>query len=502
MSIAVTLPFALCLFGAGLSLALHRWLQVQRLLTLAVLGACTVNAVVVVVHVYSNGPVAVHLGAWPAQVGIVYAADMLSALLLLVSLVTTLAVAVFAIGQAGTDERWSIFHPTLLVLTAGVSASFLTADLFHLFVAFEVMLSASYVLLTLGGRRPQVRSGITYTVINFAASTVLLAAVGLVYAATGTVNMGELALRMPDLDPALRDALTLLLLVVFGTKAAIFPLFFWLPDSYPTASSAVTAVFAGLLTKVGIYTIIRTQTLFDPGSGPSPLLLTLAAPTMVVGILGAVAQDDMKRILSFHIVSQIGYMLFGLALWSQAGLAAAIFFTFHQIPVKTALFLSAGLVEDGAGSSSISHLGGMVRRMPWAAACFGLAAWSLAGLPPTSGFLGKLGLVQAGFGAEQWLVTGISLAVSLLTTFSMTKIWGGVFWGPDEAPRLGGMVAAGAASATVPLRVSPLMTGATAGLVLFTLLVAVFGGPLLDACQMAATSLLDPAAYLDAVLAR
>jgi multicomponent Na+:H+ antiporter subunit D len=510
VSTIVVLPVALCLFAAGVSLAFHRVLLVQRLITVGVLGACVVNAIVLVTRVDDRGPVAVHLGAWPAQTGIVYVADMLSALLLLVSLVTTFAVAVYAIGQRGTDDRWSIFHPSLLALTAGVSASFLTADLFHLFVAFEVLLAASYVLLTLGGKRPQVRAGMSYTVINFAASLVLVSAIGLVYAATGTVNMAEASLRLAEVDPGLRQALVLLLLVVFGTKAAIFPLFFWLPDSYPTANSAVTAVFAGLLTKVGVYTIIRTQTLLDPQDGPSTLLLALAALTMVVGILGAVAQDDMKRILSFHIVSQIGYMLFGLALWSPAGIAAAIFFTFHQIPVKTALFLAAGMVEDAAGSSSIYRVHGMVRRMPVAAACFGVAAWSLAGLPPSSGFLGKLGLVQAGFAAEVWLITGVSLAVSLLTTFSMTKIWGGVFWGRDEAPALrrplpvGAGVADDAASdePVVRLKTPVLMSASTAGLVLFTVVVAFLGGPLMEWCQDAAASLLDPTAYLQVVLQR
>ncbi len=498
MSVVVTLPVALCLFAAGLSLVAHRWLAVQRAISIGALGACVVNAVVLLQRVDANGVQTVRLGGWPPLVGITYAADMLSALLLLVSLVTTFAVLVYAIGQPGTDERWSIFHPAFLVLTAGVSASFLTADLFHLFVAFEVLLSASYVLLTLGGRRPQVRSGMTYVVVNFTASTVLLMAVGLVYAATGTVNMAEIAGRIADVPDAVREGLLLLLLVVFGTKAAIFPLFFWLPDSYPTAPTAVTAVFAGLLTKVGIYTIIRTQTLFGDRTTPSTLLLVLAAATMVVGILGAVAQDDMKRILSFHIVSQIGYMLFGLALWSANGIAAAVFFTFHQIPVKTALFLATGMVEQAAGTASIARLGGMIRRMPVAAACFGLAAASLAGLPPTSGFLGKLALVRAGFDAEQWLVTGISLAVSLLTLFSMTKIWGGVFWGGDAALTVDGAAPPGP-GATTRLRTPAAMTVGTIGLVAVTVAVALAAGPLWEACTSAATGLLDPTAYLQAV---
>jgi multicomponent Na+:H+ antiporter subunit D len=487
MSVLVPLPMVLCLFGAGLSLGLHRWLHLQRLVSVTVLTGCLVSSCVVLGRVVSDGPVAVRIGAWSPTVGITYVADNLSALMLVVSLVTTWCVLVFGIAQRNTDERWSIFHPVFLVLVAGVSASFLTADLFHLFVAFEVMLAASYVLLTLGGERPQLRAGMSYTVINFLASTVLLAAIGLVYAATGTVNMALIAERIGDIPPGLHDALVLLLLVVFGVKAALFPLFFWLPDAYPSAPSAVGAIFAGLLTKVGIYCIIRTQTLFVDRDGPSPLLLWMAGLTMVIGILGAVAQDDMKRILSFHIVSQVGYMLFGLAIWTPLGIAAAIFFTLHQIPVKTALFLSAGMVEDATGSASIHRLQGIARTTPWAAVVFVPAALSLAGLPPFSGFVGKLALVRAGFGAELWAITGVSLAVSLFTLFSMTKIWGGIFWGPIETP--------GAVT------VNPkLMTSAAVVLVLVTFAVAVAARPLLDWSTDAAAQLLDRSVYVDAVL--
>ena len=247
--------------------------------------------------------------------------------MLVVSSLVLLSVLVYAIGQGAEESRYAAFNPVYLVLAAGVSASFVTGDLFNLFVAFEMMLVASYVLLTLGGRPGQVRSGMSYVVISLVASTFFITALALIYAATGTVNMAELSERIPELSSGVRTGFSLLLILVFGIKAGLFPLFFWLPDSYPTAPGAITAVFAGLLTKVGVYAIIRSQTLlFPPDAQQGTFLLVLAGFTMVVGVLGALAQDDLRRMLSFHIVSHIGYMIFGLALFTLAGIAGAVFY--------------------------------------------------------------------------------------------------------------------------------------------------------------------------------
>ncbi|HWH34561.1 MAG TPA: Na+/H+ antiporter subunit D [Acidimicrobiales bacterium] len=496
MRVLLTLPIVLPLLAAGVSLALFRFPGLQRMLGSVVLVAVVGTSVAVLVQVEGGGVAVTQLGGWPAPIGITLVADLFSAIMLVVGAVMVLVVLVYAIGQPGNDDISPWFHPAYLVLTAGVCASFLTGDLFNLFVAFEVMLSASYVLITLGGTRAQVRSGMTYVVISIVASTFFVTAVALVYAATGTVNMADLAGRLADLPEGVRTALGLLLLVVFGVKAAIFPLFFWLPDSYPTAPSPVTAIFAGLLTKVGVYAIIRTQTLLFPTDGSSTLLLVLAGATMVVGVLGAIAQDDMKRILSFHIVSQIGYMIMGLGLFSIAGLAGAILYTVHHIVVKTSLFLVSGLVEHLAGTSLLRRLGGLARRAPLVGALFLLPALSLAGVPPFSGFVAKLALIQAGMAIHAWAIVGVSLLVSALTLFSMTKIWGGAFWGRPE----GGDVDPDDASAR--LRAPQLMLGATSGLVVISLIIAVAAGPLFELTERAAGELLSPVAYTEAVLGR
>jgi multicomponent Na+:H+ antiporter subunit D len=240
----------------------------------------------------------------------------------------------------------------------------------------------------------------TYVVISLVASTLFITMLALIYASTGTVNMADLSVRLAEIDPGVRGAFALGLLVVFGVKAGLFPLFFWLPDSYPTAPGPVTAILAGLLTKVGVYAIIRSQTLlFSAEDWMGTVLLVVAAFTMVVGVLGAIAQDDMKRILAFHIISQIGYMIFGLGLFTIAGIAGAILYIVHNMLVKTALLLVAVMVERRAGSSRLSEVGGLVRSAPFVAALFALPALSLAGIPPLSGFLGKLMLIDAGLGA-------------------------------------------------------------------------------------------------------
>ncbi len=497
----VVLPalVALPLFGAGLSLVLGRSLATQRAIGVAVMSTMVVGGGALLAEVHANGIAVVDVGGWPVPVGITLVADLFSALMLAVSTVMLLIVLVYAIGSPRADDHARFFHPVYLVLAAGVTLSFVTGDLFNLFVAFEMTLMASYVLLTLGGRRDQVRSGMTYVVINLVASLFFITALALVYAATGTVNMADLAGKLGTVPGELRAGLGLLLLVVFGIKAAIFPLFFWLPDSYPTAPSPVTAIFAGLLTKVGVYAIVRTQTLLFPTSDhlPSGLLLAIAGLTMVVGVLGAIAQEDVKRILSFHIVSQIGYMIMGVGLFTVSGIAGAIFFIGHQIVVKTALFLVAGVVEASTGTAALRRLGGLAHKVPWLAALFLVAALALAGVPPLSGFVGKLALVEAGLELDMYLIVGISLAVSVLTLFSMVKIWNGVFWG---IPELGPAPAVHAGSSR--LRTPVLMVGATVAAVVVALAIAVAAGPIYDIAQQAATVLVDRAPYVDAVLSR
>jgi multicomponent Na+:H+ antiporter subunit D len=503
--VLVPLPVVLPLLGAGLSIAFARYQRLQRALSLVTLTAVLVAACVLLRTVDTEGATVVQLGGWAAPAGISLVADRLSALLLVVSAAVLLAVLLYAIGQGVADGRRStlaVFHPCYLVLGAGISMAFLTGDLFNLFVAFEVMLVASYVLITLDGGKAQVRAGMTYVVVSLLASVLFVTVVGLVYAATGTVNLADAAMRMDDVPAGLRVALGLTMLVVFGIKAAIFPLFSWLPDSYPTAPSPVTAVFAGLLTKVGVYAVIRTQTLLFPGDDAiAAVLLVSAALTMVVGILGALVQDDLRRLLSFTIVSHIGYMLLGLGLYSVAGLAGAILYTVHHIVVQTTLFLVAGLMERREGTSSIARAGGLQRIAPLLGVLYLLPALSLAGIPPLSGFLAKLGLLQAGLAdgsALAAVAVAAAILTSLLTLVVMARVWSAVFWGPvaEVVPDadLQDNVDVGVA------RTPRLMTGSALLAVAGGLVITVIAGPLYALTERAADDLVERDPYVSAVL--
>jgi multicomponent Na+:H+ antiporter subunit D len=439
MSFLVPLPVILPLFGAGAALMLSRRPGAQRLVSFSVLSVVVVIAGVLLFRADQYGPQVAWLGAWTPPLGISLVADRLSALMLLVSAVVTLAVLAYSVGQGMTgDEREapvSIYHPTFLVLVAGVSNAFLAGDLFNLFVSFEMLLFASYVLLTLGGTETRIRAGTIYVVVNMLSSMLFLISIAAVYAATGSLNLAQLAERIEALPDAVSLTLQLLLLTTFSVKAAVFPLSLWLPDSYPTAPAPVTAVFAGLLTKVGVYAILRVQTLLFPDSPLTDLLMWAALVTMVVGILGAIAQSDIKRMLSFTLVSHIGYMIFGIGLATEAGISGAVFYVAHHITIQTALFLVVGLIERRAGSTALLRLGGLARLAPVLGILFFVPAMNLAGIPPMSGFLGKLGLLQAGLdvGSPLAIVLVVGgVVTSLLTLYAVAKTWTIAFWRTPE----------------------------------------------------------------------
>ncbi len=439
-AVLTPLPVLIPLIGAAVTLLAGRRPRLQRIVALTSLAMVTAVCGALVHLADRHGTIALHVGGWgPAggmgPLGITLVVDRLSALMLVVSAIVLLAVVLYAIGQGirDGDERQpvSIFLPTYLVLSAGVCSAFLAGDLFNLYVGFEVLLSASFVLLTIGGTRDRVRAGIAYVMVSMVSSMIFLFGLALVYAATGTLNMAELALRLDDVSPGTRSALFAVLLVAFGIKAAVFPLSTWLPDSYPTAPAPVTAVFAGLLTKVGVYAIIRAHSLLFPGGGLDPLLLVAALLTMVVGILGAIAQSDIKRLLSFTLVSHIGYMVFGIALSSQLGMSGAIYYVAHHIIVQTTLFLVVGLIERQAGASTLKRLGGLAAASPLLAFVFIIPALNLGGIPPFSGFIGKVALLEAGSADGSvlaWWLVGGGVVTSLLTLYVVARVWTKAFW--------------------------------------------------------------------------
>lgn len=501
MNTLLALTLIAPLISAGASLVIRND-NARDGVTLIGLVTAFASSIGILQQVAADGTHVVRVGGWVPELGIVLVADLFAALVLPVGLFIIVAVQMFALGQR--NSAWSadpaIAAPLLGVMTTGVSLSFLTGDLFTLFVSFELILVSSYVLLTHQGRRAQVRSGMTYVVMNLLASTLFLFGLAFVYAATGTINMALLAERIPMLDDGIRLGIGAWFLVVFGTKAAMFPLFTWLPDSYPTAPTTITAVFAGLLTKIGIYSMIRFHTLMDMNE-LGPIMLISAGITMIIGALGALAQSDIKRILSFHIISQIGYMLMGLALFSAAGVAGSILFVVHHMPVKTLLFLVGGLVEDEEGTSSLDYSGALAKKRPLIAMFFAIPALSLAGLPPFSGFVAKFSVIRAGIEESATAVVVAALIASVLTMLSMTKIWLGVFWGKPYEPAEGEKTMVSMATPAAPAG-RRIMEGATAFAIAGTLFISLFAGTLFELSTEAAENLRNPASYTVPVLER
>jgi len=513
MNALVPLVVLIPLIGAASALVLGRRPHAQRLVTIAALVLVLVIGAVMLYVVDTSGPLMMEVGGWAAPFGIVLIVDRLAALMVVVSALVLLAVLVFSVGQglADGDQETpvSIYYPTYLILATGVFNAFIAGDLFNLYVGFEILLVASYVLITLGGTEARIRAGTTYIVVSLVSSMLFLASIAMIYGAVGTVNIAQISLRMAEIPIDVQIILHIMLLVAFGIKAAVFPLSFWLPDSYPTAPAPVTAVFAGLLTKVGVYAIIRTETIIFPGSELNPALLVLALLTMVVGVLGAVAQADIKRLLSFTLVSHIGYMILGVALGSVAGTAAATFYIVHHIVVQTTLFLGAGLIERIGGSTSITKLGGLLKASPLIALLFFIPALNLGGIPPFSGFIGKLALFQAA--AEQgtwlaWALIGAGAVVSLLTLYALMRVWNMAFWRPEadvegyESTLLDNVSEApGGHTVTETRTVPKLMIGATAGMVVASVALTVFAGPLFGISTRAGENLEGPGQYVQIV---
>ena len=434
----IPLPVLIPLLFAGLVLVVGRRPRLQQLISLTALTLALGFSIALLVATFDQ-PLAIDLGSWAAPIGVTLVADKLSALMLVVAQIVTLAVLVYTVAQNLSDPNpaapIAIYHPTFLILAAGVSNAFLTGDLFNLYVGFEILLAASFVLITMGGTRGRVRSGTVYVVVSLISSVIFLTAIALVYGALGTVNMAQLSERVGDLDPNVALLLQFMLLTAFGIKAAIFPVFAWLPDSYPTAPAPVTAVFAGLLTKVGVYAIIRLQFILFPGNHLQDLLTVVAIATMILGILGAIAQDDIKRVLSFTLVSHIGYMIWGIATASVASLSAAIFYAAHHIVVQATLFLIVGLIERLTGTTSSRRLSNLARTAPGLAILFLISALNLVGMPPFSGFIGKLGLAQSAVQAGttgSYAMLAAGMVTSLLTLYVVVKFWNQAFWQTPE----------------------------------------------------------------------
>lgn len=458
--------------------------------TLAVLGLASYTLFLV----EREGIQATNLGGWPGPFGIVLVADLFSAATVVAaSLAAVVSMAMVMLSQEAGQRKYIL--PFMLFLLAGVNGAFMTGDIFNLFVFFEVTLLASYALMAVGAGRLQTEAAFKYVVINVIGSTFLLMGIGLLYGELGTLNMAHLSIRAATAENgAVVTAVGALLMAAFAIKAALIPFHFWLPGAYAQLPSGVAVFFGAVMTKVGVYSMIRVFTLVIGHDHEfiQPALLAMAGLSIVLGALGAIAQRDIRSVLTWDIISQVGYMIMGLALFTTASVGAAIFFMLQYIPVKTALFSVAAAVERLRGTGSIRLLGGLARVYPALAALFIVPAMSLGGIPPFGGFWGKLGILEAALRLGSiggYAMVGVALVGSLLTLFAMFRIWQSVFWGVDKRGE-------GEETQASTVYVYPVPIAVVASV---TVVLAVAAAGMQEMTLEAARQLLDTHEYVDAV---
>ncbi len=486
------LPVALPLAAGTLLVFLRNWPSASRAVAFAANVTTLVFAALLVSQVESDGIQVLAFGGWAAPFGIAFTVDMLGALMVLVTMVVSTACLVFAAFTLDEPRERMFFYPLFQFLLMGVNGSFLTGDLFNLFVWFEVLLISSYGLMALGSEGYQLQETFKYLVLNALSSAMFLLGVAMVYSLTGTLNMADIAAKLPQVDDtALTGATAVIFMVVFGVKGALFPVYMWLPRAYFAPPTVISGFFGGLLTKVGVYALFRVVSLFFADTVPFvlPVLAFTACTTMFFGVIGALSQWHMKRVLSYHIISQIGYMIMGLAIFTPLALTGGIFYIVHHILVKTSLFLIAGAVEASRGTAHLKRLGGVIDGSPLLGAMFLTAGLGLAGVPPLSGFVAKFMLIQAGLEDDFYKTVFISVLVGFLTLFSMMKIFRYVFWSPETT---GPVYQEGQAARNISIGV----------LVALGIILGLGASYALPYAALAAEQLLDPQAYIDAVLGK
>ncbi|WP_102345513.1 Na+/H+ antiporter subunit D [Bacillus sp. Marseille-P3661] len=407
------------------NISLQRWISgLSALLTIIV-------AVMLVQNVFNDGIQILKLSNWEPPFGVVFVADMLSALLVLTTSILSLACVLFAFRSIGIEREKYYFYSFFQFLITGVMGAFLTGDIFNLFVFFEVLLMASYVLLILGGTKIQFNETSKYILVNVISSALFVSAVAYLYSVTGTLNIADLSVKVAEVGQGgLLTVIAILFIIVFGIKGAIFPLYTWLPASYHAPPTVVTAIFGGLLTKVGVYSIMRTSTVIfnHQPEITHQLIGILALLTIILGAIGAVAYWDIKQIIIYNIIIAVGVILFGLSVNTETALEGSLFYLIHDMIIKVALFLLAGAVIVITGTSNIKKMGGLIKHHPLLGWMFFVAAIALVGVPPLSGFVGKLLILQGGFENGNYLGSAIVLISSLLVLYSMMKIFMNVFW--------------------------------------------------------------------------
>ena len=464
--------------------------KAQRITAITGLLLALVSAFILLVKVKTDGVQALTLGSWAPPFGITMVSDMLSVLLVTSSILISLFVVWYSFSSIGEEREKAFYYPAILFMLTGVNGAFTTGDIFNMFVFFEVLLMSSYVLIVLGGEKVQLRESIKYILVNVISSSLFVITVGYLYSVVGTLNMADISIKLADIgQTGIVTVIAVLFLIVFGIKGGIFPLFFWLPGSYAAPPVPVLALFGALLTKVGVYAIIRTYTLFfttDVGY-THELLMIISIITIIAGCIGALAYFDLKQIIIYNIVIAVGVILFGVSTMNESGLMGSVFYLIHDILIKGALFLLIGIIIKITGTSNLRKMGGLIKHYPILGWSYLIAAFGLAGIPPLSGFVGKLLIVQGGLEGEYLWQSIFILASSLVVLLSAIRIFIYAFWGEEKG------------SHDISPKLYRHLMAPTVTLVAITVLYGVGSEFLVPFMTDATSVLLDPSVYTDAV---
>lgn len=430
----IIIPIIFQLSLAILLLAFWRKVLAQKIISITGSVVAVIIAAFLFHTVYDGGILTMQSGNWQAPFGITFVADTFSTTMILLASISSLAVSAYSSVSIKKARLRYGYFPSFHFLIMGLNGAFLTGDIFNLYVWFEVIIISSFVFITLGGKKVQLEGAVKYFTLNFLASILFLTAIAVLYGLTGSLNMADLASKIYQINnQGLVQVTAILFLVGFGIKSAIFPLYFWLPDSYHTPQAAISSIFAGLLTKVGIYALLRVFSLiFIPDDFLKTLIVIIAGFTLISGGLGALVQTNMRKMFSYMIVCHIGYMIGGLGMFTTAALSGAIFYLIHDIIVKTNLFLVGGLVYKITGEISMRKMGGIYSAYPALSLLMAVPLFSLIGIPPLSGFWPKIDLVQQGFFTGNYFLLASIIFGSFITLFVITRFWSEAFWKKKE----------------------------------------------------------------------
>ncbi len=489
-------PIIIPLLFIIFSLSLHKASKmIQRIVFMAGNIITIGVGVTILATVLSEGMIVAQAGAWEAPYGITLVADTFSGIMLTLTSLTVGVVSLYSLAWKEDNLNTSVFYALIFGLQMGMNGAFVAGDLFNLYVWFEVMLISSFVLISYGSGKIQLKGTLKYVTMNLVSSFFFVAGIAVLYGEVGTLNMADLAYRVREMGSELNIfAPSALILMGFAVKSAIFPFYFWLPDSYHTPPLPVSALFSGTLTKVGVYSMIRFFSLIHVEGDVfyNQLFLFIASATMISGVLMATSQFEVRRLLSFHIVSQIGYMILGLGLFTKLALTGAVFYIIGHCVVKTNLFLLSGIGYKYTGTFDLKKSGGLIKKNPFVAILFFISAMALVGIPPLSGFFGKFMLIKAGIESKEFIHVVSALGVSFLTLFSMVKIWNEAYAKDLPQSVLDSGFKWGRPS-------NQLIVSSTI-LVIVTLSLTVGSKFIIDICSNAADQLLNIDGYINAVL--